>query len=206
MAEGLFVVFEGPEGSGKSTQIELLSRRLSAMGTLPLLTREPGGTPAGDAIRRVLLDVSLDIEPLTEFLLLAASRAQHTRDVIRPALEAGRLVICDRYTGASVAYQGYGRGLAPAVIGNVNELATGGLKPHLTVLLDIEPAQGLLRVLERGERDRLESADIEFHRRVREGFLRQAEQDDTWVVFDALLPERELAARIWSVVEKRLAR
>ena len=206
MAEGLFVVFEGPEGSGKSTQIELLSRRLSAMGTLPLLTREPGGTPAGDAIRRVLLDVSLDIEPLTEFLLLAASRAQHTRDVIRPALEAGRLVICDRYTGASVAYQGYGRGLAPAVIGNVNELATGGLKPHLTVLLDIEPAQGLLRVLERGERDRLESADIEFHRRVREGFLRQAEQDDTWVVFDALLPEGDLAARIWSVVEKRLAR
>ena len=204
MAEGLFVVFEGPEGSGKSTQIELLSRRLSAMGTLPLLTREPGGTPAGDAIRRVLLDVSLDIEPLTEFLLLAASRAQHTRDVIRPALEAGRLVICDRYTGASVAYQGYGRGLAPAVIGNVNELATGGLKAHLTVLLDIEPAQGLLRVLERGGRDRLESADIEFHRRVREGFLRQAEQDDTWVVFDALLPERELAARIWSVVEKRL--
>src|SRR5690606_34622131 len=136
---GMFIVVEGPEGAGKSTRIARLAARLADLGRHPLLTREPGGTPTGDAVREILLDPVREITPLAEFLLYSASRAQLVQDVVIPALQAGHDVICDRYTSASVAYQGYGRGLDLALIDDLNRRVTAGLVPDLTVLLDIEP-------------------------------------------------------------------
>lgn len=201
---GLFIVLEGPEGSGKSTQLSHLATRLSQLGREPVITREPGGTPAGDAIRQVLLDPSLTVAPLTEFLLYSASRAQHVAAIIRPALATGRLVISDRFFGASIAYQGYGRGLELAFITELNERVTGGLKPDLTLLFDLEPQRGLGRIAARGSKDRLEQADLAFHQRVREGFLQQAQADPSWIVLDATLPQEVLAEAVWECVEARL--
>lgn len=203
---GFFIAFEGPEGAGKSTQLRHLVTRLEAEGLNPLVTKEPGGTPVGERIRSiVLLEPDLDISPLTEFLLYSASRAQHVENVIRPALEAERIVVCDRFSGASVAYQGYGRGLPLAFVGSLTEQVTGGLEPDLTLLFDIDPEVGLTRVASRGEKDRLEQADLSFHGRVREGFLRQAEANPTWVTLEASLSENELQSRVWDVVRTRLA-
>lgn len=205
--KGAFVAFEGPEGGGKSTQLRLLARSLEERGLQPLLTKEPGGTPVGERIREiVLLEPELYITPLTEFLLYTASRAQHVGEVIRPALDAGRLVLCDRFTGASVAYQGYGRGLPLEVIDLFTRQATGGLKPDLTLLFDLEPEVGLARVAQRGQKDRLEQADLSFHRRVREGFLKQAETDPTWVTLDATLSAEALQPLIWETVRLRFPR
>ncbi len=201
---GLFVVFEGPEGAGKSTQIALLAGRLRAAGRDVLLTREPGGTRAGDAVRDLLLDPDQVIHPLTEFLLYSASRAQLVHEVIEPALEAGRDVVSDRYAGASVAYQGHGRGLDLGFVESLNEQATGGLHPDLTVLLDIDPAEGLRRAERRSPSDRLESAGLDFHRRVREGYLAQASRNATWVVVDANRPQDDVAAAVWLGVERLL--
>jgi dTMP kinase len=202
--KGLFIVLEGPEGSGKSTQLSRLAARLNQLGHTPVITREPGGTPAGDAIRQVLLNPSLDITPLAEFLLYSASRAQHVAEVIRPALAAGKLVISDRFYGASIAYQGHGRGLELPFIAELTERVTGGLKPDLTLLFDLEPQRGLARIAARGSKDRLEQADLAFHQRVREGFLRQARPDPSWIVLDATLPEEALAQAVWDCVEARL--
>lgn len=202
--KGLFIVFEGPEGSGKSTQLRRLAARLSQLGHTPVITREPGGTPAGDAIRQVLLDPSLAIAPLTEFLLYSASRAQHVAEVISPALAAGKLVISDRFASASVAYQGYGRGLELPFITELTERVTRGLKPDLTLLFDLEPQRGLGRITNRGAKDRLEQADLAFHQRVREGFLQQAQEDPSWIVLDAALPEEALAQAVWDCVKARL--
>jgi len=201
---GRFIAFEGPEGSGKSTQIGYLVGRLEGMGCTPLVTKEPGGTPVGERVRAVLLDPALSMVPLAEFLLYSASRAQHVAEVIRPALGAGRLVISDRFAGASVAYQGDGRGLPHPFIRDLTQRVTGGLKPHLTVLLDIGPERGLKRVAARGARDRLELADLGFHKRVREGFLRQAGEDPSWVRLDASKPEEALAEEIWGLVQPLL--
>ena len=203
--KGLFIVLEGPEGSGKSTQLSRLAARLGQLGREPVITREPGGTPAGDAIRQVLLDPSLDITPLTEFLLYSASRAQHVAEVIRPALLAGKLVISDRFFGASIAYQGYGRGLELPFIAELTERVTGGLKPDLTLLFDLEPQRGLGRIAVRGSKDRLEQADLAFHQRVREGFLQQAQADPSWIVLDATLPQEVLAEAVWDCVKMRLS-
>lgn len=201
---GAFVVFEGPEGAGKSTQLRRLAERLEAAGHSVLLTREPGGTPAGEAIRGVLLDPALRIDPLGEFLLYSASRAQHVAEVIRPALARGQVVVSDRFAAASIAYQGYGRGLELGFIAEITERATGGLHPDLTVLLDLAPDEGLARVGRRGGHDRLESEDLAFHERVREGFLRQAEADGSWVVLDAARTVAELDRAIWDAVRPRL--
>jgi len=133
VSRGKFVVFEGPEGAGKSTQLALLRGRLTAAGRDPVFTREPGGTPTGDAIRSVVLDPQLRVDPLTEFLLYSAGRAQHVADVIAPALAAGRDVVSDRFTAASVAYQGYGRGLELQLVERLNLRVTNGLTPDLTV-------------------------------------------------------------------------
>ncbi len=198
---GLFVVFEGPEGAGKSTQIAELARRLEMQGRDVLLTREPGGTRAGDAVRDLLLDPGQVIFPLAEFLLYSASRAQLVSEVIAPALAAGRDVVSDRYAGASVAYQGHGRGLDLELIAALNHEATGGLRPDLTVLLDIEPEEGLRRASARSSSDRLESAGIEFHRRVRDGYLSQARSDPTWIVVDATAPLNVVADKVWRGVE-----
>lgn len=201
---GLFVVFEGPEGAGKSTQIARLAERMRSAGRDVLLTREPGGTRAGDAVRGVLLDPEQVIYPLTEFLLYSASRAQLVAEVIGPALASGRDVVSDRFTGASVAYQGYGRGLDLGLIRQLNATATGGLKPDRTLLLDLEPSRGLERVAARAAQDRLEAAGLDFHLRTRDGFLEQARSDDTWVVIAADADEDTVAAAVWRAVEDLL--
>ncbi len=187
---GVFIAFEGPEGAGKSTQLRRLTEMLRAAGLEPLVTKEPGGTPVGEHVRRVvLLEPELDINPVAEFLLYSASRAQLVADVLGPALSAGRTVLCDRYTGTSVAYQGYGRGLPLEFVKGLSAEVTGGLTPDLTLLFDLEPEVGLARVARRGEKDRLEGADLAFHQRVRAGFLAQAEEDSSWKTIDASLGE-----------------
>ncbi|HET8986411.1 MAG TPA: dTMP kinase [Trueperaceae bacterium] len=203
---GVFIVLEGPEGAGKSTQIRVLASRLAALGRHTVLTREPGGTRAGDAIRHVLLDPGQRIEPLAEFLLYSASRAQLVEEVIAPALYSGQDVISDRFTGASVAYQGYGRGLDLDLIYSVNTRVTHGLTPDLTVLLDIDPAVGLGRAAARSSHDRLEAESLEFHERVRSGFVAQANTHASWLLVDGGVDEAEVAEIVWGAVEPLLTK
>jgi dTMP kinase len=199
-----FIVFEGPEGAGKSTQIKHLVNRLKELGLDVTQTREPGGTPAADAIRKVILDPSLTISPLTEFLLYSASRAQHVEEVIKPALEGNKVVICDRFFGASVAYQGYGRGLELEFIYDLTKRVTQGISPDLVLLLDLDPKIGLERIAQRGQKDRLELADLSFHERVREGFLAQAKENANWVIINAQQDEAKVTEEIWQAVQAHL--
>jgi dTMP kinase len=202
---GHLFVFEGPEGAGKSTQVARLAARLRAAGFDPLVTREPGGTPAGDRVRSLLLDPDLRVDAITEFLLYAAARAQHVLELIGPALAEGRVVISDRFTAASVAYQGHGRGLDVAWIRDVNARVTAGLTPDLVLLLDLDPALGLARAATRGRPDRLEAAALDFHLRVRDGFVQQAHADpERWRVIDATEAPATVEARIWRAVAPRL--
>lgn len=201
----LFITFEGPEGAGKSTQLRRLAERLGAEGVRHVVTREPGGTPLGTRVRDVLLDPGLTIDPLPEFLLYSASRAQLVREVIRPALERGEVVLCDRYADSSLAYQGAGRGLDTAFLRALTREVTGGLTPDLTVLLDLDPGVGLVRAARRGQPDRLERADLGFHRRVRQGFLDLAAgEPGRFLVLDASQGVETLAAAIWHAVGERL--
>ena len=172
---GILVTFEGIEGSGKSTQIDLTEKYLEERGYPCLVTREPGGTPLGEEIRRFLLDKDdLRIDPLAELFLIEADRIQHVAEVIRPALEEGRMVLCDRFADATVAYQGYGRGMDLTFIEEMNLRATGGLIPQCTIVLDCSVKKGMARA--RGE-DRFEREDHLFHEKVREGYLRIARQE-----------------------------
>jgi len=201
---GLFIVFEGGEGAGKSTQALLLYRRLLKEGHPALLTHEPGGTPLGEAARRWLKGRS-GHGPEVELLLFVAARAQLVRNVIRPALDAGKVVVCDRYAASTIAYQGYGRGMDVEVVRRVNDVATGGLWPDLTVFLDVPPEAGLARKSNQSAPDSFESEALEFHRRLRRGFLAQAEeQPGRWLVLDGTFPKRRLAARIWRRVSALL--
>lgn len=203
---GRFIVFEGPEGAGKSTQIARLAERLRTAGIEPLQTREPGGTTMGDRVRDVLLDPDLRVDPLAEFLLYAAGRAQHVAEVIAPALAAGRVVLSDRFAAASVAYQGYGRGLDLDWVSEVNARAVQGCVPDRVVLLDLDPAVGLARVAARGRPDRLEAADLAFHRRARAGFAAQADADPgRWRRLDADQGADALADAVWHAVADLLA-
>ena len=181
---GYFVVFEGGEGAGKSTQEALLADALRVRGLTVVQTREPGGTPAGEAIRRVVLSpefAGLDVR--AEALLFAAARGEHADKVIRPALDRGDVVICDRYLDSSVAYQGFARGLGPKRIRDLSLWATQELVPDLTIVLDIDPVEGLGRF---EERDRLEAEPMEYHRQVRAAFLALAEEDpDRYLVLHA---------------------
>lgn len=205
-ARGLFLTFEGPEGAGKSTQLAALVRQLHGAGRAVTETREPGGTPLGTQVRRVVLDPALEMGPLPEFLLYSASRAQLVAEVIRPALARGEVVVCDRYADSTLAYQGYGRGLSLEFLTRVTAEATGGLRPDLTVLLDLDPAQGLARAARRGQPDRLERADLAFHTRVRGGFLALAgAEPGRFLVLDAARPVAELAAEVWAAVAGRLS-
>jgi len=194
----LFITFEGGEGSGKSTQAGVLYRRLSKMGIPAILTHEPGGTPLGKQLRRWLKGGG-EIDPQTELLLFNASRANLVSRVIRPALEKGTVVICDRFADSTTVYQGYGRGLDFALIEAVNNIATQGLRPDLTVLLDVTVEQGLER---KSLRDRFEREEAAFHQRVRQGYLEMAKREPgRWLVIDASLPRKEITRLIWERME-----
>lgn len=177
-SSGLFITFEGPEGSGKSTQIRRLAADLEAAGRTVILTREPGGTPAGDRIRSILLDKTGDsLEPETEVFLMLAQRTEHWRKVIGPAKARGCVVLCDRYFDSSLAYQGYGRGIDVAAIRKLHiDFLGSEFLPDATVLFDLPPEKGLERVRTagRGAPDRMESEELAFHRRVRDGYLAAA--------------------------------
>ena len=192
---GLFVCFEGGEGSGKSTQSRLLQRWLEEQGHVVVLTFEPGDTPVGRRLREIVLSPDTGaLSPRTEALLYAADRAEHVDSLVRPALERGEVVVMDRYVDSSLAYQGAGRELDVADVERVSRWATGDLRPHLTVVLDLEPEQGLGRF---AGRDRMEGESLEFHRRVREAFLRMAAADpDHYLVLDARSPVDEIAAAV----------
>jgi dTMP kinase len=166
MPGGLLVVFEGAEGAGKTTQLRLLADWLGSRGRDVVAVREPGGTVVGDEIRRILLDPNSDIVPRTEALLFMASRAQLVEREIRPALESGAIVLLDRFFLSTYAYQGIGRGLPESDLRAANAIATQGLVPDLTLLLTMPVADGLARAVERGERDRMERAELAFHERV----------------------------------------
>lgn len=229
---GVFIVFEGGEGSGKSTQARRLYTRLYQTGASPVLLHEPGGTPLGEEIRRLLTaergDLSrsatrgqADIGPLAELMLFSAARAELVANVIRPSLEAGRVVICDRYTPSTVAYQGHGRGLSLEAIMQVNLLVTGGLEPDLIVFLDIPPAEALPRVnaqvsmfgsgtrtedsarrQDNEGRRRFEQEPFQFHRKVYNGYRAMARAEPgRWYVVDGKLTEDEIAAQVWRRLE-----
>ncbi len=202
---GLFISFEGPEGAGKSTQAKRLAESLRQDGIEVLLTREPGGTALGDGVRSLLLDADVEINPVSEFLLFSASRAQLVRDVLRPALERGAVVIVDRFSDSSFAYQGFGRGLNLEWLQEVTWEATGGLRPHITVLLDLAPSKGLERAANKGAPDRLERADLAFHERVRAGFKELAlGEPERWLMLDAMREPDELAQMVYEAVRATL--
>jgi dTMP kinase len=190
-----FIVFEGGEGAGKSTQSNALADYLRARGHSVLCTREPGGTPAAEAIRAVLLDpANAGLDDRAEALLFAAARGDHAARVIRPGLERGDVVISDRYLDSSVAYQGVARGLGAERVAELSLWATGGLVPDLTIVLDVDPALGLARVV---GPDRLESEPIEWHARVRQAFLDIAtEHPQRYLVLDGSRPAEDLAVEI----------
>lgn len=171
-SRGIFISFEGIEGAGKSTQARMCADALKSLGHDVVLTREPGGTVLGKRIRSVLLDINhKGIDPVAELLLYNADRCQHIRELIQPALKSGSIVITDRFSDSTRAYQGVARGLGADVIKSLDKIATGGLKPDLTILIDIDPESGLKRNSAAGKSDRLELEDIKFHRRVRRAFL-----------------------------------
>lgn len=202
-AKGLFIVFEGPDKSGKSTQARLLADTLRGRGHEVLHTREPGGTSVAEGVRKVLLDPALTIDPLAELFLYEASRAQHTNEKIIPALKAGRIVISERFTMSTDAYQGAARGLGLKTTGTLNRIATSGLKPDLTILLDIPVAEFDTRDQGR-ELDRLERENAEFRRKVRDGYLKAAKADRRAVVLNGKLPADVLQKKIVQLVGKRL--
>ena len=197
---GRFIVLDGPEGSGKTTQVSFLAERLKQAGVGVVSVRDPGGTAVSERIREVLLDTDLGhLEPLTEMFLYMASRAEMVARVIRPALEAGRTVVCDRFISSTVAYQGYAGGLDPAEILRCGHVACGGLWPDRVVLLDLPAEEGFRRIVR--QHDRMERKGLEFHRRVVEGFRKLAAADaDRCVLVDARGSVEEVAERIWEAV------
>lgn len=209
--KGVFITFEGIEGSGKSTQLEFLARELESKGLEVLKTQEPGGTKIGAMIRKILLDPkNKEIGPMTELMLYGASRAQHLKEVILPAIKDGKIVLCDRFSDATVAYQGYGRGLSLDVIRKLDSILTEGIKPSLTILLDLDPEKGLLRAKKRIEKNnslkegRIEQEGFSFHKRVREGYLKLAEgEPDRIKVVGADFPIEEIHKKVIDIVKEK---
>jgi dTMP kinase len=203
----LFVTFEGIEGSGKSTHLQALAAHLRARGHAVVETREPGGTPAGEAIRRLLLATDpLPLTPAAELFLYCADRAQHIAEVVRPALAAGRIVLCDRFTDSTIAYQGYGRGLDLGALRALDAHARDGVWPDLTLLLDCPVAEGLARARGRAYTlDRFEAETTAFHERVREGFQTlAAAEHGRFCVIDARHPIAQVERQVVAAVERRL--
>lgn len=210
-AMAFFITLEGGEGGGKSTQADLLARALEAQGRAVVTTREPGGTPLGKKIREILLSGrNHGLAPASELLLYAADRAQHVREVIRPALDQGKIVLSDRFQDSTTVYQGIGRGLNPTWLDLLSEMATEGLKPDLTIILDLDPAIGLKRSharlqSENSSEDRFEKEALEFHQKVRRGFLDLAgKEPGRFVVVDATPAPMEIHEKILKVVQMRL--
>lgn len=183
----MFITLEGPEGSGKSTQIKRLAKRLELMGFPVITTREPGGTPIGDQIRQVLVRMeNKELHPRTEILLFLAARAQLVEQLIKPALQDGKIILCDRYGDSTLAYQGYGHGLDLEKLRQMLDFATDHLKPDLTILLDLDVKLGLMRKKAEDEWNRLDAYEVLFHERVREGYLNLArEEPNRWRIVDA---------------------
>ncbi|MEB3102387.1 dTMP kinase [Ferviditalea candida] len=212
--KGIFITFEGPDGAGKTTQLKKLAFALQEEGWSAVVTREPGGTMISDKIREILLSPDhVEMSDQAEVLLYAASRAQHVRELIAPSLNRGEIVLCDRFVDASIAYQAYGLGVEERVVRSVNEFATGGLVPDRTYMLDIPVEESRHRLLTRSgaeltpELDRIEQKELEYHRRVREGFLRIAQAEPHRVrLLDAAGSEEVLAGAILSDVKLLLER
>lgn len=212
---GRFITFEGIDGCGKTTQLEMLAERLRALNMAVTRAREPGGTAVGDAIRRILLDsATVRLAPVAEVLLYFASRAQNVGEVIGPALESGRVVLCDRFVDASAAYQGAGRGLGGELIENLERIACRGVKPHLTFILDIEPATSVSRALERNrdaaetgsaDESRFERESLEFFSRVRGAYLEiAAREPGRVVVIDGERSRQAVQEDVWRHAQRLL--
>ncbi len=198
---GRFLVIDGPDGAGKTTQAVLIAQFFRARGDDVVTLREPGATPVGEAIRDLLLDADTDVTPLAEMLLYQAARAQVVEAVIRPALARGCTVVLDRYWYSTAAYQAHGLGLDPAAVREVSAVATSGLEPDHVFILDVDPEVGLARL--DGERDRIEGRPLDYHRRVRAGFLAEARAlEGRATVLDASRPAEEVAAGIRVVLER----
>jgi len=208
LMRGIFITIEGIDGAGKTTQARMLEQWLRERGHAVLLTREPGGTPAGESLRSLLLDGDVPVDAQTELLLYAADRAQHVAEVIRPALAEGRTVVCERYTDSTAAYQGYGRSLGIGVVRQLNSLAAGGLEPDLTLLLDLPSEQTRERMAETP--DRLERENPGFHRRVAQGYreLARAHPERIKVIDASRAPEQvfEQVARVVETFLRQPAR
>ncbi len=204
--KGIFISLEGIEGTGKTTQARLLSERLVEKGYEVMLTQEPGGTVIGNRIREILLHVDhREMSYMTELLLYNAARAQHLSEKILPALNQGKVVITDRFTDSTIAYQGYGRGIDIELLKSIDLIATGGIRPDLTILFDLDVETGLQRNKGINKVDRLELEEIEFHKKVREGYLKIAEAEpDRIKTVDASLPLKDVSEKVWEIVRWRL--
>jgi len=201
----LFITFEGGEGCGKSLQSKSLYRKLEYLGLPALLIREPGGSPLGEKIRFLLKkSCEIPVSSLSELLLFNASRSQLVTDVILPALKEQKNVICDRFADSTLAYQSFARGLDIKTVERINHIASQGIKPDITILLDVPPEVGLARKTA-GANDRFEMETLEFHRKVREGFLKLAEaKQRRWEIIDATLPAKEIEKLIWTRVSREI--
>ena len=200
---GLFITFEGGDGCGKSTQLELVRKYLEEKGFKTLITREPGSVGLGQKLREVLLHYDGDVAPRAEAFLFLADRAQHIAKIVKPAIDNGVIVLCDRHTDSSVTYQGYGRGEDIEQINMLNNLATQGIKPDLTLLFDVSTEVAQTRV--GSEKDRMESAGIEFHKKVRQGYLEIAKKEPQRIkVVDSNLSIEEVFAEVKKIIDEKI--
>ncbi len=197
----MLVTFEGPEGAGKTTIISLIKEKLIMQGFLVCMTREPGSGAIGGLIRETLLHGEY-LNAKTELFLFLADRAQHVTEVLQPAIKSGKIVLCDRYIDSTIVYQGYGRGFDLKLLKQFNEMATDGLRPDLTILLDIDPRIGLQR---QQKKDRLDQESLEFHQKVRQGFLDETKQEpERWKVIDASLSLEEVSSQVYEIILKHI--